>query len=104
MNEREMLEMAAKAAGMIPQEFAGNDAFMDGVLERWNPLAEDGDALRLAVAVGVNAIQCHCSVDAMHFDSCIVETEMFTDHGNDKVAATRRAITRAAAQIGKAMP
>lgn len=114
MNEREMLEMAAKAAGFElrfspewhdvgePQIIVNRGRCTDW--EYWNPLQDDGDALRLAVAVGVNAIQCHCSVDAMHFDSCIVATEMFTDHGNDKVAATRLAITRAAAQIGKSMP
>lgn len=108
MNERELLEMAAKAAGYEITGFAvGRNKKEWAVLScgtRWNPLQDDGDALRLAVAVGVNPIQCTDSVDAMHFDSCIVATEMFTDHGNDKVAATRLAITRAAAQIGKAMP
>lgn len=102
MNERELLEMAAKAAGMIPQEFAGNDAFMDGVLERWNPLQDDGDALRLAVSLNIHISPKSEYVEARYFDgaawNCFREDREASD------AATRLAITRAAAQIGKAMP
>jgi hypothetical protein len=58
MTDREYLLLAAKAAGI---EFAWNDGqcgypavagtLFDGVqwLISWNPLADDGDALRLAV-------------------------------------------------------
>jgi hypothetical protein len=62
MNDRELLELAANAAG-IEGEFVRDDAY---VKERWhfmrpynnqnmmtayewNPLTDDGDALRLAV-------------------------------------------------------
>ena len=102
MNEREMLELAAKAAGMIPKEFAGNDAFMDGVLERWNSLQDDGDALRLAVKLQMNVWigdgGTESEVDTPKLMPSVLEK------GNDTYAATSRAITRAAAQIGKSMP
>lgn len=114
MNEREMLELAAKAAGMIPKEFAGNDAFMDGVLERWNSLQDDGDALRLAVKL---RLVVHVwddgetvsvaktlpdgedppTTDAAWFAEFAYEGERSIEE------ATRLAITRAAAQIGKSM-
>lgn len=52
MTDRELLELAAKAAG--------HNYYMDsfGVHQidsgRWNPLYDDGDALRLAVKLGVD--------------------------------------------------
>lgn len=42
--DRENLELAAKAAGMIPKEFVGNRHFMDGLLERWNPRHNNNDS------------------------------------------------------------
>lgn len=44
MNDRELLELAAKAAG----EWPSPEPF-EHVMARWNPLTDDGDALRLAV-------------------------------------------------------
>lgn len=113
MTDKELLEKAAKATGRKPHPIISGawsgDSFelmKDAstyirVPTVWNPLTDDGDALRLAVKCGINPIQCIDSVDAMHFDSCIVETEMFEDHGGDKSSATRRAITRAAAAMVK---
>ena len=49
MTDRELLELAAKASGELTASWCGNDAYFDGVLSRWNPLEDDGDALRLAV-------------------------------------------------------
>lgn len=107
MTDKELLEKAAKAAGMVGYKYCeswkaiaqhDHGGFFG---ESWNPLTDDGDALRLAVKCGINPIQCIDSVDAMHFDSCIVETEMFEDHDGDVMAATRLAITRAAAAMVK---
>lgn len=53
MTHRELLESAARAAGMIPREFIGNQNYMDGMLDGWNPLEDDGDALRLAVKLQI---------------------------------------------------
>ena len=45
MTDHELLEMAAKAAGI-----ADGDVFYDMDNDKeWNPLTDDGDALRLAV-------------------------------------------------------
>lgn len=41
----ELLEMAAKAAGMGDEPFSPKNGYS------WNPLADDGDALRLELAL-----------------------------------------------------
>ena len=46
MTDRELLELAAKAAGL---EVVTPTMLAHG---QWNPLADDGDAFRLAVAMG----------------------------------------------------
>jgi len=100
--DRELLELAAKAAG---KQLIWGDFYHDVPLDaettlRWNPLTDDGDALRLAVRAGI----CH----APNFDGNLAVcfgsdgrniTELL---GTDPCAATRRAIVRAAAEIGKA--
>jgi hypothetical protein len=54
----------------------------------WNPLTDDGDALRLAVKLDL-------SID----DACVIYSDGASD---DRYAATRRAIVRAAASIRRA--
>lgn len=118
--DRELLELAAKAAGIrlewvhdAPKElvvhWSGNPE--DGGEIRdydWNPLTDDGDALRLAVKLRLRInreINCGCDIvevfgpeaDDM---SCHCTTEGVVD---DPYAATRRAIVRAAAEIGRQM-
>ena len=89
MTDRELLELAAKAAGIDVHTI--EDA--DGVLhwDGWNPLADDGDALRLAVKLNIDAGKpgMRLRIDWRSWE--------------DPYAATRRAIVRAAAEIGKAM-
>ena len=80
-SDRELLEMAAIACGEIPNSWRGNDAYFDGVLSRWNPLTDDGDALRLAHALGMQ----------LNLDECNDMNDVRTD------------IVRAAAAIGSAM-
>lgn len=105
MTDRELLELAAKAAGMIGPDWCGNVAYMDGVLSNWNPLADDGDALRLAVKLCFRVDILPWAVDAYewnkrpHDDGGIRADECL----NDLSAATRRAIVRAAAEIGRRM-
>ena len=100
MTDHELLELAAKAAGYaFRKEISpiGIDLFyVDD--HHWNPLTDDGDALRLAVKL--------CLVITSHGESVEVwigdiECEEFCN--NDPYAATRRAIVRAAAEIGKGM-
>lgn len=114
MNEREMLEMAAKASGFElrfspewhdvgePQIRVNRGRCTDW--EYWNPLRDDGHALRLAVNLDmqiiVNRVDGFVRVIAGYNGEIVIEEEF----GDDMYAATRLAITRAAAQIGKAMP
>lgn len=102
MTDKELLEMAAKAAYGKPN-FVGD--------MKWNPLTDDGDALRLAIVLGIDLSffddfpGCHAAFSRA---SWYADEETFSEideiHRLDSFAATRRAIVRAAAEIGKAMP
>ena len=109
MTDRELLELAAKATGDfythpdnkipdgLPVIF-----YLDG--KQWNPLTDDGDALRLAVKLGfkVNVLTTRMEPFTrvrQHEVGTIFEEE----HRDDADKATRRAIVRAAAEIGKGM-
>lgn len=78
----------------------------------WNPLTDDGDALRLAVKLKftISRNDCECCVvvfgDQDHEDLEVSERfkEVDGPEIQDPYAATRRAIVRAAAAIGEAMP
>lgn len=112
MNDRELLELAAKAQGWIdyPDDSieAGDywhtdpkKAPFDLRIHKssWNPLTDDGDALRLAVKLCLHIqIDTHVTyVDNVYWaDEC-----NGYPHNDDPYAATRRAIVRAAAEIGK---
>ena len=107
MTDRELLESAARAAGMIPREFIGNQNYMDGVLDKWRPLEDDGDALRLLTSLPFRELyvsEIGATVSWRRDDGnghgfkC---DEYASEHNGDLNAATRRAITRAAAAIGE---
>ena len=103
MTDRELLEMAAKAAGYTISWYDEDDYGDTYWLlhsERWNPLTDDGDALRLAVIVGIDVDQYGDIAEAWKAGlyGFIVEP-----YSCDPCAATRRAIVRAAAAIGSAM-
>jgi hypothetical protein len=102
MNDKELLENAAKAAGIT-----WTRAYKDGEMQimlpftrNWNPLTDDGDALRLAVKL--NLVVDTYSL-CVYYHSNDLEIEEHYPQGviYDKVEATRRAIVRAAAEIGK---
>ena len=105
--DRELLELAAKASGELTASWYGNDAYFDGVLSRWNPLNDDGDALRLAVDLDLAIVPYPIYNKQKH--SVLVQKKNLDEsrfekmelHGDDPYAATRRAITRAAAAIGE---
>ena len=100
MTDRELLELAAKAAGIEISLWSIYGAYVGGLEgEVWNPLVDDGDALRLAVALGfrISIPLANKRTDVVCFsDSRVFAIEA---HG-DPYAATRRAIVRAAAAIG----
>lgn len=82
---------------------------MDGsaVEKKWLPLTDDGDALRLAALLNLEVgwddkYEKECNVLAS-IDGGIIYDCSFPYNG-DKLAATRRAIVRAAAEISRTMP
>ena len=110
--DKELLELAAKAAGIDLTEYKWFDTpFYTGFERRnlceggfdlpvsnWNPLLEDGDALRLAVKFGL--------VIDIDYNGCVGAGSASFDEvvepvGSDPLSATRRAIVRAAAAIGE---
>lgn len=120
--DRELLEWAAKAAGFSEiewQDMSGWGEVRYGMSEGiwngndyWNPLVDDGDAFRLATACGLSIEPYPYYAETKH--SVIVKqrrrgdqmretnpTEVVEVYGDDPYAATRRAITRAAASIGQ---
>lgn len=131
MTDRELLELAAKAAGIniefIPsatrnkgssltkfEVVAWHGPFISGSegQDRWNPLTDDADALRLAVKLRLSLDHNH-SADQQRWvasdrngcEGCYDPVSCVEDEfeENDRAAATRRAITRAAAEIGRVM-
>lgn len=100
MTDRELIELAAKAAGYDYMP-ANSVIVVDGIPGNWNPLESDADAFRLAVRLKLLVDVNESSTDAADGD---ISHEAFeVQHGDDPYAATRRAITLAAAEIGKAL-
>ena len=97
MTDRELLEWAAKAAGLQNAKPAMGCGIVHGGGMYWNPLADDGQALRLAVALGLVVDCSRPSAGPPFYSHLHAEIAM-----KDRDAATRRAIVRAAAEIGRA--
>lgn len=113
MTDRELLELAAKAAGLeiakpSPAEeaalYRGSRNFLKLADGGWfAPLFDDGDALRLAVKLELSIIPDRTS-KSMKVFSGTAPIWAEESRKENAFAATRRAIVRAAAEIGKAMP
>lgn len=108
MTDREMLELAAKAAGIehLGGEYcvSGSELWDIDGKKWWRPLANDGDALRLAVRLNINIEISDCGTDALAFDNEGNDGAHAFERANPcKLLATRRAIVRAAAEIGAQM-
>ena len=115
-SDRELLERAAKAAGygvevVSSREQGGTVSFyMKPDLLWWNPLEDDGDALRLAVKLRMllHIIDLGSLHDGDAPFSAAITAHPFADerelHGADPCAATRRAIVRAAAAMAPKEP
>jgi hypothetical protein len=106
MSDRELLELAAKGAGLqvvgnagemviFAGHFAGgfvirNDRGGDSL---WNPLTDDGDALRLSARLYINiedAVYDHYPLNLPDYP--------------ERLPVIRRSIVQAAANIGRRMP
>lgn len=117
--DRELLELAAKAAGyeaVRPATFGMGCwmALSEGEWQPWDPLTDDGDAFRLAVKLGlsVTPLPIHGEhktgvMAKLYRNSGAVyrgrekNIEEVDAYEGDPYAATRRAVVRAAASIGK---
>lgn len=111
--DRELLELAAKAAGYDTSHQWNSERLMleppvaalciPEVSTGWDPLTNDKHALRLAVKLGL-------LIDITAYNDRPFKKTTVTDgkiqvhetHNGDPYAATRRAIVRAAAEIGRA--
>lgn len=109
MTDRELLELAAKAAGIEIEwgRWLTGRAWLTktntGDLSPWCPLSNDGDALRLLAQLDLELF-----FNTMPYDMCVCVSKgnrpgLWSEpFGPDKLAAARRAIVRAAAEIGGA--
>lgn len=111
MDDKEMIELAAKAAGIKYDEIRSKPHPKSGCFwglwltydrepseydrRYWTPLTDDGDAFRLAVAL---------QLDITFINGDVVVLNVSEGGGCDQYAQAREAIVRAAVQIGKAMP
>ena len=107
--DRELLEMAAKAAGVVVvrwndglEPYSSGLGFIIYSGRLWNPLTNDGDALLLAVKLHID-LKFYDGHVVAGFDGGLIGTGRIY-YGDDPAAATRLAIVRAAAEHGKAMP
>lgn len=112
MNDRELLEMAAKAAGMKCRWFnvskwkktamgrclAGTSSvFGTHHTKPWTPLTDDGDAMRLSMILRID-VEYFDGFQMVRAQDCNGEFRYCEeDYGDDISAAVRRAIVRAAA-------
>ena len=122
MNDKELLEAAARAAGIEIEQRYEEPAKFRGLLLKawkapnapafWNPLTNDGDALRLAVKLGLQITPYPIYTEPKH--SVLVRKALLPGDDDESrsveiiapyaagapESATRRAIVRTAAAIG----
>ena len=109
MTDRELIERAARAAGKEVLGWIGDrihtrdHADATSEIGQFDPLNDAGDALRLAVKLGLQI-----GIDVGVIKSSIASNgncsvTVCEKHGSDPLAATHRAIVRAAAEIGRVM-
>ncbi|MDQ1921669.1 hypothetical protein [Massilia pseudoviolaceinigra] len=102
--DRELLELAAKAVGIVGEyrtaHQAYGDQFVDGIDTGarfwWNPLADVGDRYRLAQTLGMNIDFADCFV-WKRTPTGVIQEFWGADYAGDDDA---HAIVRLAAEIG----
>ena len=107
MTDKELLELAAKAMGFIPhhsyREKTNSLLWLSksGFPATWSPLTDDKDAFQCAVDLKMNLTLLGWRSEAQVADHPVVVEQVVN---NDAYSATRRAIVRAAAEIGRGAP
>lgn len=113
--DRELLGLAAKAAGINFHHIDDDGVWwrsshMSESVYKWNPLTNDGDALRLAVKMDL------CITQWRHYKSNPPHvmvgystgpthgSNWIEDYNGNEMEANRRAIVCAVAEIGRVMP
>lgn len=107
MTDRKLLELAAKAVGIEGVWCRTHQTYGDCWVEGldcggailWNPLSDDGDALRLAVK-----LELPVEIKGSYVFAGYSRNMQSVMIGNDPYAAARRAIVRAVAEIGRTLP
>jgi hypothetical protein len=108
MTDRELIEAAAKAAGAKLTDYSDRTPdhwtiqHADGVWRAWNPLDDDGDAFRLAIALGFNVMTCGREgpeTTEIQIGGAVPRTTFQSCSVAGRYEATRRAIVRAAAEV-----
>lgn len=103
--DRELLELAAKAAE-IPIALSPSGNFIAAVVGKgacvWNPIADDGDALRLALELGISVeLEKACStIYAYQADKELKNAFVASFYSAEGL---RLAIVRVAAELGRLM-
>lgn len=106
--DSDLLECAAIAAGITPGDQWKLKQYWEYEVDgfAWNPLTDDGDALRLAVKLRIKFRYNEALGQALAWTGGHPDFEAranIEDCGRDENACARRAIVRAAAEIGRQM-
>lgn len=105
--DRELVELAAKAYGIKVKGWRNEKLIgFDTNTERevcgdWNPLESDGDAFRLLIGMQASITPC-CGLTYIDAAGNLEFTHIHSENETARAGA-RRAITRAAAEIGRGM-
>lgn len=110
MSDKELLEFAAKALGFTPLlcyessrnclRIGNRDSYFI-----WRPLTDNSHAFKLAVEMNMrleldNDSSVHVWIDSIECGGDM-QANAYENIGHDKFVATRRAIVRCAAEIGR---
>lgn len=115
LTTRQMLELAAKAAGYQVvwsntfdrfERFETSESGFQRYVGPFCPHEDDGDSKRLAVSLGIDVLHGIHDVYAIsgHGADKIDCTARYEHHNNNADAAWRWAVLQVAAQIGRSMP
>jgi hypothetical protein len=107
MTDQELIELAAKAAGIEGKWYRGdvnNFCRYDGpyMLGYWNPLTSSGDCAEMEDKLMIDICWWEDMVIAEYSTDTSIEARVpYADHNNNFGAARRMASTKVAADIGR---